>query len=116
MQVATVQPSDWVGYIAADFSFTEFAPGARVLDVGFGTGEQMRRLAARGCVTFGIEYDAALAAGGQASGLRVCRAAAERLPLATASLDGLICKVVIPYTDEAAAIAEIARVLRPGAT
>jgi len=44
----------------------------------------------------------------------VCRAAAERLPFASGSFDGLICKVVIPYTDEASAVREIARVLRPG--
>ncbi len=108
--------SEWTGFIAPDFSFTAYPPGARVLDVGFGGGEQMRQLAARGCRALGIEYDSGLAARGGASGLAICRAAAERLPVRTASLDGLICKVVIPYTDEAGAVAEIARVLAPGGT
>jgi SAM-dependent methyltransferase len=107
---------EWPGYISTDFSFTDYQAGARVLDVGFGGGEQMRRLQARGCRAFGIEYDPPLASRGGASGLAVCRAAAEQLPIRSGSLDGLICKVVIPYTDEARAVAEIARVLRAGGT
>jgi SAM-dependent methyltransferase len=114
MQTAA-QTCEWLDYIVPDFSFAEYAPGQRVLDVGFGTGDQMRRLRATGCRAFGIEYDAQLAARGRSEGLDVCRAAAEDLPFATGSLDGLLCKVVIPYTDEAKAVAEIARVLRPGA-
>lgn len=106
---------EWPGYVADEFSFTEYPPGARVLDVGFGSGHQMRTLQERGCRAFGIEYSHALAARGGASSLPVCRAAAERLPFRDASLDGLLCKVVIPYTDESQALGEIARVLRAGA-
>jgi SAM-dependent methyltransferase len=105
---------EWDGYIATDFAFTDFAPGARVLDVGFGRGEQMRGLRARGCRAIGIEYDAALAARAASTGLPVCQAQAEQLPMGTATLDGLVCKVVVPYTDEARAVAEIARVLKAG--
>jgi SAM-dependent methyltransferase len=105
---------EWNGYLATDFRFASFAAGARVLDVGFGHGEQMKHVIRGGGCAFGVEFDCALAREGRAAGLRVCRAAAERLPFASASFDGLICKVVIPYTDEASAVAEIARVLRPG--
>jgi SAM-dependent methyltransferase len=105
---------EWVGYLASDFRFASFPAGARVLDVGFGHGEQMKHVAQGGGHAFGVEYDGTLARKGHAAGLRVCRAAAEGLPFATASFDGLICKVVIPYTDEASAVGEIARVLRPG--
>jgi SAM-dependent methyltransferase len=105
---------EWSGYIADDFSFIDFAPGSRVVDVGFGAGEQMRKLLARGCRTFGVEYSGALAAGGRQAALDVCRAAAEQLPFRSESVDGLICKVVVPYTDESQAVAEFARVLRPG--
>jgi SAM-dependent methyltransferase len=105
---------EWDGYIANDFRFASFPAGARVLDVGFGHGEQMKHVARDGGHPFGIEYDSTLAREGRAAGLRVCRAAAERLPFASASFDGLICKVVIPYTDEASAVSEIARVLRTG--
>lgn len=114
VSAVTTTPCEWSGYLADDFSFTDFAPGSRVVDVGFGTGEQMRRLRARGCRTFGIEYSGDLAIRGRGAQLDVCRAAAEQLPFRSASLDGVICKVVVPYTDEAKAVAEFARVLRPG--
>jgi SAM-dependent methyltransferase len=110
---STAVACEWPGYILEDFSFTDYRPGSRILDVGFGSGQQMRALRARGCRAFGIEYSDALARQA-ASSFPVCRAAAEHLPVATASLDGLLCKVVIPYTDEAQAIAEMGRVLRPG--
>jgi SAM-dependent methyltransferase len=112
---ASAHASPWQDYFAVDFVFADFPPGARVLDIGFGGGGQMRKLQALGCRPVGIEYDHSLALQGRTQGLAVCRAQAEQLPIATASLDGLICKVVIPYTDEAAAVAEMARVLRPGA-
>ena len=85
-----------------------------MLDVGFGCGEEMRAVLGRGSIVVGIEYDHGLARAGRAGGLAVCQAAAEHLPFASRSFDGVMCKVVIPYTDEADAVAEIARVLRPG--
>jgi SAM-dependent methyltransferase len=106
--------SGWDRYISPDYDFADFPAGSRVLDVGFGGGEEMRAVLRRGCQVFGIEYDEALAVRGRAGGLAVCRASAEQLPFASGSFDGLMCKVVIPYTDEAKAIAEIARVLRRG--
>ena len=113
--MATVPPScEWVGYIIPEFSFAGFPRGARVLDVGFGSGDQMRELIARGCRAVGVEFNHALAGAGRAAGLTICEAAAESLPFASGAFDGLVCKVVIPYTDEARAVAEIARVLRPG--
>lgn len=107
---------DWSAYIARDYDFARFPPGARVLDIGFGLGGQMRAAARLGARTFGLEYSSYLAARARAAGLSVCRGSSEQLPFATASLDGVICKVVILLTDEAKSIAEIARVLRPGAT
>jgi SAM-dependent methyltransferase len=103
----------WSEYLAEDFTFEEYAPGSRVLDIGFGGGHQMRHLLEAGCRAYGIEHNPALAATGRVAGLTVCRAQAEGLPFRDGSLDGVVCKVVIPYTDEARAIAEIARVLRP---
>lgn len=110
------QACEWDDYIARDFQFADYGPGDRVLDVGFGSGEQMRRLAAAGCRTLGIEYNPQHARRARAAGFAVCCAAAERLPFAADSMDGLVCKVVIPYTDEARAVAEIARVLKTGGT
>ena len=105
---------DWSPFVAAGYSFTDFPPGSRVLDIGFGNGWQMRGAALAGCRVFGVEYDATLAGRARAEGLAVCQASSEQLPFADASLDGVICKVVILLTDEARSIAEIARVLRPG--
>ena len=105
---------EWDGYVASDYAFTEFAPGSRVLDVGFGAGGNLSHLGQAGCRVCGVEYDPRLAANGRAKGLPVAQAKAEQLPFRTGSMDGVICKVVVPYTDEAAAVAEIARVLRPG--
>jgi len=116
--MVTAAPSacEWVGYIADDFVFADYPPGARILDVGFGGGEQMRELNARACRSVGIEVDPQLVVDGRRAGLTVCRAVAESLPFQTGVFDGAISKVVIPYTDEAAAIRELARVLRRGAT
>ncbi len=111
MITTTRHTNDWDAYLAAGFEFAEYPPGAQVLDVGFGGGEQMKKLHARGCRAYGIEYDtdlSALSARGAAIGLPVCRAQAERLPFSTASLDGLVCKVVVPYTDEPEAIQGLA--------
>jgi SAM-dependent methyltransferase len=116
MSVSTATAGPWAGYINEEFAFDEFPAAARVLDVGFGTGEQMRRLRLKGCRPVGLEIDATLARNGRASGLAVFRARAEQLPIGTAAVDGLVCKVVIPYTHESSAIDEIARVLRPGGT
>jgi SAM-dependent methyltransferase len=109
-----MKTDDWSAYLAEDFAFSDFPAGAHILDVGFGGGTQMRDLAAAGCRTFGVEYDGTRARQGRAAGLQVCRAKAEELPFRDRSFDGIVCKVVIPYTDEAHAIAEFARVLRPG--
>jgi SAM-dependent methyltransferase len=110
---SSASPRAWSAYLVPGLELARFPPGSRVLDVGFGHGEQMRHLQTAGCRAFGLEFDPSLATRGRATGLAVCRARAEQLPFATGSLDGLICKVVIPYTDEAVAIGEMARVLRP---
>jgi SAM-dependent methyltransferase len=114
MTLATAHTCEWAGYIVDDFRFTQYPLGARVLDVGFGAGDQMQQLSALGCHTFGLDVDPHFVSRGRASGLSVCRAVSERLPFASAAFDGVICKVVIPYTDEADAVKEIGRVLRPG--
>jgi SAM-dependent methyltransferase len=114
MALNSATTCEWAGYIAEDYDFLDFPHHARVLDLGFGEGTQLRALRARGCAAIGVEYGERQAKRGVELGLPVCRARAECLPIATRTLDGLICKVVIPYTNEARAVAEIARVLRPG--
>lgn len=115
MPTVSAPAREWDDYIARDFSFGDgFVDGERVLDVGFGHGEQMQRLVAVGCRALGIECNLQLARDARRAGFPVCCATAERLPFITESMDGVVCKVVLPYTDEAKALAEIARVLRQG--
>jgi SAM-dependent methyltransferase len=109
------QPS-WSPYILYDYAFSDFAAGARVLDVGCGQGAQLKQAADRGCWAAGVELDGKALATCKRSGLTVVQARAELLPFRSGSLDGVICKVVLPYTDEVRAIGEFARVLKPHGT
>lgn len=104
----------WAPFIERDFSFAAFPPRSRVLDVGCGTGEQLEALRRAGFDAVGVEPRPELVDGLAARGFRVFRGVAERLPVDSQSFDGLICKVVLPFTDERKAFAEFARVLRPG--
>jgi SAM-dependent methyltransferase len=90
------------------------APGSKVLDVGCGDGALMRDLAGAGCDVSGVEINPSLVAAATSAGLRVALGRAEELPVPDASFDVILCSVVLPYTDERLAVAEWARVLRPG--
>ena len=106
---------DWMGYVLKDYSFFEFTPGTLVLDVGCGPGMQLQELERRGCLPMGIDVDLASLAHCRSQGLRALQGYAEQMPVKNASLDGLVCKGVIPFTDEPCAFREMGRVLKPGA-
>ena len=106
--------SEWADFIVRDFSYVAFAPGSRVLDVGCGNGEQLDNLRLMGLDAVGVEADQQLVDALVARGLHAIRGVAEQLPVESQSFDGLVCKVVLPYTDERKAVAEWGRVLRPG--
>lgn len=106
---------DWTIYVLTDYSFVAYEPEMRVLDVGFGKGKQLQELKRNGCIAFGVEPNWVCLVSGQQRGIRVLQARAERLPVRNASVDGLVCKTVIPYTDERRALREISRVLKAGA-
>lgn len=99
---------------AHELVYSDFPRGSRVLDVGFGDGQQMLDAVANGCSAVGIDPDPTSVERARARGLEVHTATAESLPFPDRSVDGVVCKVVVPYTDEARAIGEWARVLRPG--
>jgi ubiquinone/menaquinone biosynthesis C-methylase UbiE len=95
----------------------------RVLDVGCGAGQQLLPfVTAKGAVGFGLDpaRDVGLAGrelfAAQARAARVCfvRGSAEQLPFSSASFDLVICRLVLPYTDNVQTLSEIARVLRGG--
>lgn len=107
-------PIDWQGYVLKDYGFTEFAPKKLVLDIGCGDGTQLQDLSRRECRALGIEPDWASLVDCRKQGLTVLQALAEHLPVKSASLDGVVGKGVIPYTEEPRAFGEIGRVLRAG--
>ena len=90
-------------------------PGAVVLDLACGTGDLTRLAARRGYRTIGADLSwGMLQADRDAAGSAV-QCDASRLPLATASVDGIVCGYALRnFTDLAAALAEAGRILRPG--
>jgi len=94
--------------------FLDFPLGSRVLDLGCGPGVQLAEVNARGCRAMGADVSLCALRRARLAGLRVIAARAEALPFRDRSFDGVLCKVVVPYTEEAEAVAEIARILRPG--
>jgi len=107
--------SEWAGYILDDFRF-EFAAGSSVLDLGCGVGGQLSKLADQDVWACGIDPSMAALQSCRTQGLSVIQGKGERLPFLSGSFDGVICKVVLPYTNERRTIGEIGRVLRRGGT
>jgi ubiquinone/menaquinone biosynthesis C-methylase UbiE len=96
-------------------------PLNRVLDIGCGAGQELMPFAT---TAFCVGTDIAEIAGrvgrelfeAQQPNARVAfvRAAAEALPFQSNSFDAVICRLALPYTHNAQALAEIARMLKPG--
>ncbi|MFI0998828.1 class I SAM-dependent methyltransferase [Streptomyces galbus] len=90
--------------------------GARVADVGAGTGIATALLHARGADVVAVEPGAGMAAEFRRSlpGVPLVRGDGNRLPLATASLHLLTYAQSWHWTDPARSVPEAVRVLRPG--
>lgn len=92
-------------------------PGARVLDVGCGTGFHVARFRQRGYDVVGVEPGEELRRRARANnpGVTIDDGDMENLAFEDASFDGLLAIEVIrhvPHPEQA--VAEAARVLRPG--
>ncbi len=107
--------AEWDGYILTDHRF-EFSPGSVILDVGCGSGHLLSELQRTAAFVFGVDPDRSSLNECRKRGLNVVAGEAEKLPFADGTFDGILCKVVLSYTDDRKAVAEIARTLRPGAT
>lgn len=97
----------------------ELAPGARVVDVGCGTGDNLPALEAAtgGGAVVGVElspYAVRHAPRSDDGGVRTGVSRAEALPFADACADLVTSMDVIEHLDDAAALAEYRRILRPG--
>jgi ubiquinone/menaquinone biosynthesis C-methylase UbiE len=92
------------------------AAGKVVVDLGAGTGKFTKLLVQTGADVIAVEPVAAMRAPLASSlpGVQCLAGRAEAIPLATASADALVCAQAFHWFANAAALAEIHRVLRPG--
>lgn len=95
----------------------------RLLDVGCGAGQQMLPFATKkDALCIGIDIDeevgkigaVAFRQGGVENKGVFLNAKGENIPFADASFDVVLCRLALPYMDNSATLAEIARVLKPG--
>nr|WP_281276157.1 class I SAM-dependent methyltransferase [Flexivirga caeni] len=105
-------------YPAAVCDLAGLAPTATVLDLAAGTGKFTRQLVSRFERVVAVEPDDGmrrmLAAGCPEA--EVLDGSADRLPVADESVDAIFVAQAFHWFDNAATLAEFARVLRPGGT
>lgn len=110
-------------YPAAAYDFmTHFGrlqPGARVIDLGCGTGISSRQLAQRGWQVVGVDPNADMLAAARAdtapgAPIDYLHANAEAVPLPLGHADALLAAQAFHWFEPAAALAEARRLLRPG--
>jgi len=95
---------------------------SRVLDVGCGAGHELLPFVDGGAFAVGLDLAPEVgrtgrelfAARGYKTNIVFIRGSAEILPFSSGFFDLVICRLVLPYTDNARALKEFARVLRPG--
>jgi SAM-dependent methyltransferase len=92
------------------------APGRVVVDLGAGTGKFTPLLSATGARLVAVEPVEAMRAEFVAAhpDVEALAGEAERLPLADASVDAIVCAQSFHWFAKAAALAEMRRALKPG--
>jgi ubiquinone/menaquinone biosynthesis C-methylase UbiE len=105
--------------VLLDQALKELPAGARVLDVGCGTGEYVRRLTDLGFEASGLEPAEAMrqAAMEKNPGRTILDGIATQLPFPDESFDFVICIEVLRYlhrSDVDQALREMHRVIKPG--
>jgi len=89
--------------------------GCQALDAGCGTGRYLRVLENRGATATGVDLSSAMLAVARTSAGRVVRGSISAMPIASQSMDCVVSGLALgDVADLATAIAELARVLRPG--
>lgn len=101
-------------------SFLDLRPDLIVADIGCGPGAYHSRLHAAGCTVIAVDGSFGMASEAQAQALQrqlavhTLQANAEHLPLADAAVDRLMANHMLYHiSDQAAALAEMRRVLKP---
>jgi SAM-dependent methyltransferase len=104
------------GYPAAalDAILAGLPPGAAVADVGAGTGISTRALLTAGARPIALEPNAEMRALATAAGLDARDGRADATGLPSASVDAVACFQAFHWFANAGALAEFARILRPG--
>ncbi|MGY2079310.1 methyltransferase domain-containing protein [Modestobacter sp. SYSU DS0657] len=115
--------------LTVDYDLLGVTPGMRVLDLGCGEGRHAFEAYRRGASVLAVDWGAAevtttrtwlqaIAAAGEApagAAAEVARGDLRALPVPDASVDRVIASEVLEHIpDDRTAIAEIARVLKPG--
>ncbi|MHC6225591.1 class I SAM-dependent methyltransferase [Pseudomonas sp. X10] len=90
--------------------------GRPVLDLGAGTGKFTRLLSTLGAQVTAVEPVAQMRQqfSARLPGVAVLEGTAQHLPVASASQDAVVCAQAFHWFAEAASLAEIHRVLKPG--
>ncbi len=106
-------PAAVIGALAAELALR---PGARVLDLAAGTGKLTRALLAAGLDVLAVEPQQGLrdVLSASVGAERVSDGLAEAIPLGDRSVDAVTVADAFHWFEHAPALAEIARVLRPG--
>lgn len=106
-------PDEAVAILATDLGV---APATTVCDLAAGTGKLTRRLVDLGASVTAVEPVAAMREQAQTTvpGAEVVDGTAEAIPLPDASVDVVTVAQAFHWFDADAALAEIARVLKPG--
>jgi SAM-dependent methyltransferase len=103
-------PPEAIAYLQREL---ELRAGRTVVDLAAGSGKLTRQLVALGCEVIAVEpVDEMRAAIG--AGIRTLKGTAEAIPLPDASADAVTVAQAFHWFDGPKALAEIARVLRPG--
>jgi len=92
--------------------------GSRVLDLAAGTGKLTRQLAREGLACVAVEPSPSMRAvfTRAVAGVPVIGGTAEAIPVRSHSMDAVVVGQAFHWFDPTTALAEMARVLRPGGT
>lgn len=110
------RPEYSLAVVQAIMAELSIAPGERVLDLAAGTGKLTRALLGGGLDVIAVEPQARLREilAESVGAERVLDGSAEQIPLPAASVAAVTVADAFHWFDQAAALREIARVLRPG--